>query len=141
MEKCRIVWVSFYSLDPLAPCNWFPKLISRVRFEDVEVWLGWDLWHINHCRLFNAKIYFLYIKTVIFQTIQFSISTQFLFYLTHRLDIRCYHSRSEWTWKWWQWSISGASPSDCVMSYLGHSLGASYPSLEKQLVYSIAPTD
>ena len=23
--------------------------------EDILVWLGWFLWHINHCRLFNAK--------------------------------------------------------------------------------------
>ena len=26
------------------------------------------------------------------------------FYLTHREDpIRCYYSRPEWTWEWWQW--------------------------------------
>ena len=31
----------------------------------------------------------------------------------------------------------GASPSDCLTSYLGHSLGGSYPSAE----YSTAPTD
>ena len=36
-------------------------------------WLG--LWHINLCRLFNAKSIFM--KIVIFQTIQFRISTQF----------------------------------------------------------------
>ena len=33
------------------------------------------LWRINLCRLFNAKSIF--IKIVLFQTIQFSISTQF----------------------------------------------------------------
>ena len=33
------------------------------------------LWHINLCRLFNAKSIFM--KIVLFQTIQFSISTQF----------------------------------------------------------------
>ena len=26
------------------------------------IWFGWLLWHINHCRLFNAKSY-LYIYT------------------------------------------------------------------------------
>ena len=36
-------------------------------------------------------------------------------------------------------SITGTSPSDCLVSYLGHSLGASYPSTKVQSVYSIAP--
>ena len=34
------------------------------------------LWHINFCRLFKAKIPFLY-KSVIFHTIHFSISMHF----------------------------------------------------------------
>ena len=34
------------------------------------------LWHINLCRLFNAKSIFMQI--VIFQTVQFSMSTQFI---------------------------------------------------------------
>ena len=33
------------------------------------------------------------------------------------------------------------SPSDCFVSYLGHSLGGSYPSAEKQSVYSTAPAN
>ena len=37
-------------------------------------------------------------------------------------------------------SITGTSPSDCLVSYPGHSLGRSYPSAEKQLVYFTAPT-
>ena len=36
-------------------------------------------------------------------------------------------------------NITGASPSDCLMSYPGHSLGESYPSVEIQLLYSTAP--
>ena len=29
------------------------------------VWLGWVLWHINHCRLFNAKSsLYIYIKYI-----------------------------------------------------------------------------
>ena len=63
----------------------------------VRCWLvDWVLWHINLCRLFNAKSIFIYfcqnsciyitiqfsvssftVKTVNFQAIQFSISTQF----------------------------------------------------------------
>ena len=35
----------------------------------------WVLWHINLCRLFNAKSIF--INIVLFQTIQFNISIQF----------------------------------------------------------------
>ena len=37
--------------------------------------VGWVLWHINLCRLFNAKSIF--IKIVLFQTIPVRISTQF----------------------------------------------------------------
>ena len=38
-------------------------------------------------------------------------------------------------------SITGASPLDCLVSYLGHSLGESYPSAEMQLVYPTAPSN
>ena len=36
-------------------------------------------------------------------------------------------------------SISGASPSDCLVSYLGHLLEEFYPSAEMQSVYHAAP--
>ena len=38
-------------------------------------------------------------------------------------------------------SIIEASPSDCLVSYPGHSLGESYPSAEIQSVYSTASAD
>ena len=39
-------------------------------------------------------------------------------------------------------SINGTSPSDCLVSYLGHSLGdGSYPFAEVQSVYSTAAAD
>ena len=38
-------------------------------------------------------------------------------------------------------SINGTSPSDCFVSYPGHSLEQSYASAEKQSVYSTAPAD
>ena len=40
-------------------------------------------------------------------------------------------------------SIAGTSPSDYLVSYLGHSLerGGSYPSAEVQSVYSTVPAD
>ena len=40
-------------------------------------------------------------------------------------------------------STAGTSPSDCLVSYPGHSFGGggSYPSAEVQSVYSTAPAD
>ena len=39
-------------------------------------------------------------------------------------------------------NTAGTSPSDCLVSYPVHSLvGGSYPSAEKQSVYSTAPAD
>ena len=38
-------------------------------------------------------------------------------------------------------SITGASLSDCFVSYLRHALEESYPSVEMQSVYSTASTD
>ena len=38
-------------------------------------------------------------------------------------------------------SITGASPSDCLVSYPGHSLEQSYPSAEMQSMYFAAPAD
>ena len=41
-----------------------------------------------------------------------------------------------------RFSVAGASPSDCFVSYPGHSLGGgSYPPAEMQSVYSTAPAD
>ena len=45
---------------------------------------------------------------------------------------------NEWVLCIPQISKTGASPLDCLMPYLGHSLGESYPSAEMQLVYSTA---
>ena len=38
-------------------------------------------------------------------------------------------------------SITETSPSDCLVSYLGHSSGESYPSAEMQSVYSVNEVD
>ena len=94
---------------------------------------------------------FLYIHTVLFQTIQFSIST--LFSSIYPID-RAYPVLSlrpkveleaiaiEGVLRIIQNSrITGASPSYCLMSYPGHSLGKSSPSAKRQSVYSTAPAD
>ena len=85
-------------------------------------------------------------KTVLFQTIQFSISTRFssIWPIDRNLSgattqgqsgpgsdgnegVPCILQSS---------SITGTSPSDCLVSYPGYSF---YPSAEKQFVYSTAP--
>ena len=38
-------------------------------------------------------------------------------------------------------STAGTSPSDCLVSYPGHSLGGSYPSAEVKSVHSTAPAN
>ena len=91
-------------------------------------------------------------KTVPFQTIQFRISTQFssIWPIDRTLSsttilgqsglgsnsnigvLRIHQSSC----------ITGAPPSDCFVSYLGHSLGVgACPSAKKQSVYSIAPAN
>ena len=109
----------------------------------------WVLWHINFCRLINAKSIF--IRTALFQAIQFSISTQFSFIwpINRTLlsattpdssgpgsngnkGVLCIPQSS---------SITGPSRSDCLVSYLGHLLEESYFSAERQSVYSTAPAD
>ena len=41
------------------------------------IWFGWILWHINHCRIFNAKFsLYIYIKYIGFALVGFyGIST------------------------------------------------------------------
>ena len=89
-------------------------------------------------------------KTVLFQTIQFSISTQFssIWPIDRTLSGATTPGQSEpgsdGNERITQsFSITLALPSDSSVSYLGHSLaqGWFYPSAEKQSVYSIAPTD
>ena len=62
--------------------------------------------------------------------------------------MRCYQSGPEWSRDRWQWrgslrsqrsSITGASLSDCFVSYRVHSLGETYPFVEIESVYSTAP--
>ena len=90
-------------------------------------------------------------KTVLFQTIQFSISTQFssIWPIDRTLSsattpgqsgpqsdsnegVLCFPQNS---------SITETSPSDCLVSYLGHLLGEAFPSVEKHSMYSTAPAN
>ena len=94
---------------------------------------------------------FLFVYTVLFQTIQFSISTQFssIWSIDRTLSgattlgqigpgsngndgaLRIPQSSS----------ITETSPSYCLVSYLGYLLEESYSSAEKQLVYSKVQVD
>ena len=92
-------------------------------------------------------------KTVLFQLIQLGISMQFSsIWLIDRTPSGAStlgHSGPESDGNEWMIripqssSFTRTSPSDCLVSYAGHSLGGgeSYPSAKKQLVYFIAPAD
>ena len=90
-------------------------------------------------------------KTILFQIIQFSISIQFssIWLIDRTLSDATTPGQSrrgsdgnEGVLRIPQISIiSGASPSDCLVSYTGHSLLESYPAAEKQSVYSTTLVD
>ena len=97
-------------------------------------------------------------QTVLFQAIQFIISHLFTFslnikqfYLTHRYDpISGYYSDQSGPGSngnkgvlriLQNSSITGASKSDCLVSYPGHLLRGSYPSVGTWSAYSAAPAD
>ena len=102
-----------------------------------------------------STVFFLFtqlnVKTVIFEAIQFNISTQFssirptdrnLSGATTPDQRGPRSDGSQGVHRIPQSSsITGASPSDCLMSYTGHSLEESYSSAEKQSVYSTAPVN
>ena len=134
------------------------------------VWFGLVWWHINHCTLFNPKSIFIHInssisnnsveptysfclhilkcKSIIFQTIEYSISTHFssIWLIDRTLSgattpgqngpgcdgnegALCILQSS---------SITGASPSDCFMSYKKTRWG-SLSSLQRCSRYILQP--
>ena len=104
---------------------------------------------------FSISIVFVHthlnVKTVLFQTIQFSISMQFssiwpidrtLSGATTPGQSRPGSNDNEGVFHIPQSSsITGASPSDCLVSCPGHLLGESYLTAEMQSMYSSAPAD
>ena len=90
-------------------------------------------------------------KTVLFQTIQFSISAHFYsIWLKDRTLSGATNPDQSGPGSDGNKggllipqssSINEASPSDCFVSYPGHLLGESYLFAEKQSVYSAAPVD
>ena len=158
MAKKKFVWVK-QSREGVAPtptpwCSSYRKGSLRVT--------------LDHGR----QLYFTYslhVKTVLFQAVLFSISTQFKYQVIKFQVIQFstsmhYSSISpidrtlsgaitpsqsgpgsdgnEGGFCVPQiFSITGSSPADCLVSYSEHSLWGSYPFGEVQSVYSTAPTD
>ena len=100
----------------------------------------------------NTFLYIsLIVKTVLFQTIQFSINTQFnsIFPIDRTLSgatISGQSGRGSDGNKGvlgipQKFSITEASQSECLVSYAGHSLRVSYPSVEIQSVPSTSQAD
>ena len=123
---------------------------------------------MNHCWLFNAKTIFMQVnsaisnstvkqnysvqisKTVLFQTIQFNLSSLFNSFwpidstlsggTTPGYSGPGSDGNEELLHIPQSSSITGTSPSYCLVSYIGHSLGKSYSSTEMQSVYSTTPS-
>ena len=77
IESTVRIYIYIYIYIMLAVDSRTSKTISCN--QKIPVWfglLGGVLWHISLCRLFNTKSIF--IQIVLFQTIQFSMSTQFV---------------------------------------------------------------
>ena len=49
------------------------------------IWFGLVLWHINHCRLFNAKSTFIYINSYISNN---SIQNKYIFFVYAQLNVK-----------------------------------------------------
>ena len=91
------------------------------------------------------------VKTVLFQTIQFSISTLFISLLPiDKTLLGATTPGQSWPGSDGKKglshipqssSITRAFPLDCLVSYTRHSLGKAYPSAEIQSVYSTATAD
>ena len=127
--------------------NPFRVIQHRIKFQTIQFCIS-VVFVYKHL---NAKTVQLNVKTLLFQTIQFRIST--LFSSICPIDktlssatspdqselgsdgnegVLCISQSS---------SITGTSKSNCLESHPVHSLGKSYPSTEKHSVYSTAPAD
>ena len=61
--------VQFYKMNithnTLLQFTGLESISSDLHNNDVGWLVGWVLWHINHCRLFNAKSIFIHINSSI----------------------------------------------------------------------------
>ena len=132
------------------------KLLVGFLFYGISILLGsFNTWIKFQTIQLSLSIVFVFkllnIKTVLFQAIQFGISTQFssIWPIDRTLSGATTLGQSEPGRNGNDGvlripqspSITGASSSDCLVSYPGHSLVGSYLSAEKQSVYSTAPAN
>ena len=85
----RYIWfglVGYYGISTvggyLMPNPFYTSILNIYM-----IWLGWVLWHINHCRLFHAKSFlYIYIKYISFGLVDFyCISTAVGYLMPHIL--------------------------------------------------------
>ena len=75
----KYIWfglVGFYGISTIVGYL-MPNSLYTYILNIYMIWFGWLLWHINHCRLFNAKSsLYIYIKYILFGLVGFyDIST------------------------------------------------------------------
>ena len=147
----------WFSLIQLNGFNYF-YLIQIILFTINHLFA--QSWWFKYCYIsltirYQSFVYTqLNVKTILFQTIRFSISTQFkcqnsIWSIDRILSSAANLGQNgpgsddnEGVLRIPQsFSIIGASLSDCLTSWCGHLSGESYPSAEMQSVYSTAPTD
>ena len=112
-------WVGSYSISNIVGYLMPNPVFIYIYIYIYMIWFGWVLWHIKHCRLFNAKsslcIYIKYIwlvnifcrytqlndQTVLFLIIQFNISQhryfQLLLCTTNNSIISHLFTHSSWS--------------------------------------------
>ena len=142
---------------------------QRKLYISCQLCFGLVLCHNNHRRLFNAKSTFYTYKKVLFQTTQFSISTpsncQKLLFQTIQFSINILFTSIQSIDRTLSGAtipgqsqpgrddnkgilcipqiprITGASPSDCLLSYARNFLGEFYHYAQKQSVYPATPVN
>ena len=68
-DESKLVWFGFMALSTIVDYL-MPILFIHI-YQIYTIWFGWVLWHINHCRLFNAKSsLYIYIKYIWFVNIK-----------------------------------------------------------------------
>ena len=86
-------------------------------------WLiGWFLWHINFCGLFNAKPFFIYTWFVSEYFVENFIFKRVVIGATNPGRCEPRSNGNEWAVHIPQCSRTGTSPSGGLVSYSGHSL-------------------
>ena len=75
----RLSLVGFYGTSTIVGCLMLAPIYTYI-FYVYMIWFGWVLWHINHCRLFNAdSSLYIYIEYIWFGWVLWHINHYRLF--------------------------------------------------------------